>query len=102
MNYFLIPAVKRRPLPKEVILKKMKAHYGYTLKELRSANRKEELVFVRHLTMFLLSKRAKLATVQIGKLFSRHHTTVIHAIISIENYIATDSKSKRVEILQFY
>jgi chromosomal replication initiator protein len=55
------------------------------LQELRSINRTKELVFSRHVAMFLMKKLTDASLREIGTFFNRKdHTTVIHAIESVE------------------
>lgn len=106
ISYYAIPLLRSREPVKskpEVIIEKVCAQYDVTLNELKMRCRKKELVFARHLCMYLLRKGTKLSLKQIASIFGHSdHTSVIHATSSILDYIQTDSLGKRDEILKLH
>jgi tryptophanase len=54
--------------------------FGLTLDQLRSRDRRPQLVRVRQAVMRALHEQAGLSSVQIGRLLDRDHTTVLHAL----------------------
>lgn len=60
-----------------------------------SSSRKQELVYVRQLTMYLANRHTEDSHVQIGKAIGgRNHSTVIHSIKQVNNLIDTEPKTK--------
>lgn len=103
LSYFLIPAIKdRRHLSPEIVVKDVCRRYDLSVDDLKSECRKRDLVFPRHLAMYLIKQRTGLSLSKIGEMFNRDHTSVMHAIRTIQNYIDTDSLNKREEIIKFY
>lgn len=105
MNYFVMPVLKdvSRTMPaRSTIINRVCTRYGVTFEELKAKSRKREYVFPRHLLMYLLTKKAGMTLADAGRLLDRDHTTVIHAIKCIEDYIETDCFGKREEILTIY
>lgn len=98
MNYYTAPALKAST--PEAIISKICDQYGVNPEYMVIRKRTKELVFPRHLAMYVIKKRTGLPVTAIGKIFNRDHTTVIHAVRMIENYIETDSLGKRAEILE--
>ncbi len=72
-----------------------------TPEQVRQKTRKLEIVFARQL-IFYFSKLYKLGSLaEIGRLFGeKDHTTVLHSVGVIENYIETD-RMKRVKIEKY-
>jgi len=59
--------------------------YGVTHADLTGKKRKQEIVFPRHVAMFLCSELTDSSTPQIGKSFGgKDHTTVMHAVDKIK------------------
>lgn len=53
---------------------------GLTVNDLKSAARQRPLARARQRAMWLIAKQTELSLPQIGKIFNRDHTTVLHAI----------------------
>lgn len=104
--YYVMPGLKRSySLTKTAddIINTVCQRYAVTLSELQGSYRGRDLVFARHLAMYLLRKHTHLTLTAIAKCMGRDdHTTVIHAMKSINNYLATNSFGRRDEILSFY
>lgn len=77
----------KKPTDFSHILKSVCKYYKYDANELRSKNRNKDLVFARHVTMFLMKKLTNKSLRDIGMfLGSRNHATVKHAVERIEEY----------------
>ena len=53
--------------------------------EIRSANRKRNLVMARHITCYFARKYTSASLHEIGANLNRDHTTVIHSVKTVEN-----------------
>lgn len=53
---------------------------GLTRDQLLGPSRAADVVAVRHAAMYDIWLDTSLSTVAIGRLFNRHHTTVLHAL----------------------
>lgn len=82
------------------IIEKLCQNYDVSIEDLKSPNRLSELVFPRHLAMYLIRRQNKLTCAAIGRIFNRDHTSVLHATTMIENYLKTDCRGRRAEILE--
>ena len=71
----------------EIITKIVCEYYGFSLAELQTKSRCREIVFARHICSYFLRNHTKASLKKIGDLFNRHHTTVIHSITTINNFI---------------
>ena len=69
--------------------------YRITLKDLRSTRRDRAIVRPRQLAMYLTKQLTPMALPDIAKFFERDHTTVIHAVKTIEEYLKRDKQLAR-------
>jgi chromosomal replication initiator protein len=52
-----------------------------------SNKRDKDFIFPRHVAMYLLKDRLGLSLNQIGKIFSKDHTTVIYAVEKVKKQL---------------
>lgn len=77
----------------ESITKGVASYFKLPLGDIRGKARKAELVFARHIAMYMTHKILKKTLEEIGDFFDkRDHTTVIHAIDKIKKKIKEDGK----------
>ncbi len=69
--------------------------YHLTVKDLRDKRRDRVVVRPRQLAMYLTKQLTPMALPDIAKFFERDHTTVIHAIRTIEEYLKRDKQLTR-------
>ncbi|MBY0424697.1 MAG: chromosomal replication initiator protein DnaA [Cytophagales bacterium] len=86
----------------DYIQKSVAEYFGITPEEMKDKTRKMEIVVPRQIAMYFGKLFTNLSLKQIGYQFGkRDHSTVIHAISSVEDMIETDRKIKSsVEELQ--
>ncbi|MFI3226807.1 MAG: chromosomal replication initiator protein DnaA [Clostridia bacterium] len=84
-----------RPTP-ELILKEVAKYYSITTDKIASSNRSKEMVQPRQVAMYLVRNLTDYSLPEIGKAFSRDHTTVLHSIHKIEEYIKTTDDMKNI------
>lgn len=72
-------------------------YFGFESNKLKDKTRKQEVVEARQIAMFLSKKLTKSTFKTIGLHFGgRDHSTVIHAITTVEDRLSTNSKLKRM------
>ncbi len=72
-------------------------YFGIDTNKVREKTRKQEIVEARQIAMFLSKKYTKSSLKTIGLQFGgRDHSTVIHAISTIEERLTTSPKHKRI------
>lgn len=77
----------------ESITKAVASYFKLPLGDIRGKARKAELVFARHIAMYMTHKILKKTLEEIGDFFDkRDHSTVIHAIDKIKKRIKDDNK----------
>ena len=69
--------------------------YRLSLKDLRSTRRDRAIVRPRQLAMYLTKQLTPMALPDIANFFERDHTTVIHAVKTIEEYLKRDKQLAR-------
>jgi len=69
----------------EVIIGGVAGYYGLTFEDIIRKTRKREIVQARQLAMYLCRKLTNTWIKDIGKIFNKHHTTVIHAIKTVKD-----------------
>ena len=72
------------------IQKVVAEEYGITIEDLRSKQRKERLVFPRHIAIYLAHELTDLSWTDIGNAFNKDHSTTIHACEKIKSMVSTD------------
>jgi chromosomal replication initiation ATPase DnaA len=60
--------------------------------QLKSKCRKRELNDVRQIAMWIIRKGTSMSFYDVGKVFNRHHATVLHAVKNVEGLIQTDNR----------
>lgn len=111
LNYMAIPGVPRttnrdrsrlfRVFDPEVTIKTICEQFDITLATIQVKCKKRELVFPRQMIMFFLTEYTDMTYKEIGDIFYKDHTTVIHAKNTIRDLMSTDEKvSHRVEELK--
>lgn len=88
--------VNDEPLTTESIMAKVCEHFDVSREDVCSKSRKQPIVYIRQLTMYLANKHTDKSTSQIGRCVGgRNHATVIHSIKQIKNLIDTDERTRR-------
>jgi chromosomal replication initiator protein len=76
-------------------------HYNITVEQLRNECRRSEFKTARQLAQDLIRFKAKLTLKKIGKMFNRHHSTVIYSCQNIANlrrfYKDFDAEYRKIE-----
>lgn len=70
-------------------------YYGVSLADLKSIRRDRKIARPRQLAMYLSKILTSLSLPDIGHAFDRDHTTVMHAVKTIEHLIEHDSQLKK-------
>jgi chromosomal replication initiator protein len=95
-------APSSRTLTIDDIKSEVAAHYGQDVALLAAKTRKHEVVLARQMCMYLAKQLTQMSLKSIGAHFGgRDHTTVLHSVQTILNYIDTDRKVRQdVETLK--
>ena len=59
--------------------------------QMKGKCRKRELNDVRQIAMWIIRKGTSMSFYDVGKVFNRHHATVLHAVKHVEGLIETDN-----------
>lgn len=86
---------------KQITIEAIQTHvcdyFGIDTNKVREKTRKQEIVEARQIAMFLSKKLTKVSLKTIGLQFGgRDHSTVIHAITTIEDRVKTSSKHQQI------
>lgn len=78
----------------ETIIRIVSNYYGLSIIDLRSSNRKHRIVKAKQVCIYFLRTRIRaLSLNDIAQLLGdKHHTTIIHSIKTIENYLSINDK----------
>lgn len=76
------------------VLDAVEKHFEVKRDELLRKCRRLKIVYPRQVAMYLLAHYTVLSLKSIGVIFEKDHTTVIHSMEVIDNYISTDSQVK--------
>src|SRR5262249_49466509 len=91
----LLAGTDAAPAPTGVdrIVARVAAAFGGRPKDLLGPSRLRAILVPRQVAMYLAREMAKLSLVQIGRQFGgRDHTTVLHAVRTVEGALAADPK----------
>jgi chromosomal replication initiator protein len=76
----------------EFIQKSVSEHYGINVDDLKAKTRKKEIVVARQVSMYFCKEFTNHSLKSIGYHFGgRDHSTVIHAITTVNDIMETDS-----------
>lgn len=91
-----------RQISVDMIQKRVAAHYGVRVSEMFSARRARNIARPRQIAMYLAKNLTSLSYPEIGRQFGgRDHTTVMHAVKTIENLMKSDAQlSEDVELIK--
>lgn len=89
-DYLSADEVKDRKITIEDIQKVVAEEYGITVEELKSKQRKERLVFPRHIAIYIAHELTDMSWTDIGEAFNKDHSTTIHACEKIKTMVAND------------
>ena len=62
---------------------------GIPIVELIGKTRRRDIVMARHCVMWIMRKKQHMTLSMIGKVFDRDHTSVIHGITKVNDYLDT-------------
>lgn len=78
------------------VIKTVSEYFGVTVEELRDKTRKKEIVIARQIAMYFAKEYTSYSLKSIGYQFGgRDHSTVIHAIQSVSDYMLEGKEIKR-------
>ena len=87
-------------LSSQLISELVSSQFKVSLADLQSKSRKKSIAFPRQIAMFLSRKHTEETLVDIGRLFNRDHSTVMHAIKVVSDLSRRDlSISAQLELL---
>ena len=91
-----------RQVSVDAIQKRVAAHYDVRVSEMFSARRARNIASPRQLAMYLAKNLTSLSYPDIGRQFGgRDHTTVMHAVKTIENLSKSDGQlAEDVQLLK--
>ena len=97
----IMPPPRPRKITIETIQKTVAAHYHLEINEIVSKKRNKQLVYPRHIAMYLCRKLTDASFPQIGEQFGgRDHTTVMHAHEKLVNELLSDRElAAEIELL---
>ena len=98
MNYLAIPGLKFRPrsipargfINSDRIINIVLNHFDLSFAQISRKTRYQNIVYPRHVLIYILSKNTNLTLKGIGEMFHKDHTTVMHSIKVIEERMATE------------
>lgn len=92
MSPYIAPGVDRFNPHHLWITNLVTKHYGVTLEELRSRDRRYRLTNPRQVLCYIAHKNTRQSWQGIGRLINRTHANVIHSVNVVENMIATNQE----------
>jgi chromosomal replication initiator protein len=81
----------RPAITPETIFKLLEKRYGISKDEMLGKKRTADIVYARHIAIFLIQESTDLSLKKIGKLFDRDHSTIISARDNVMKRMKSDS-----------
>lgn len=82
--------IRRQTVNFEMIAEQVSSFYNIAADDLFTRSRKREINDARQIVMYMTKKHTQLSLSAIGSRLSRNHATVLHAVSTIENRMATE------------
>lgn len=89
----LFRGLVRKPLTMARITQEVAEWYGIPIALVRGPSRQRSHVIARHEAMYQIYMTGRFSMPQIGRYFDRDHTTVLHAIRSVEKRMASKGEA---------
>jgi chromosomal replication initiator protein len=84
----IVPKVYEHPVTIEMVQNEVARQFGLHVNDLRGNKRTQDIVYARHIAMYLARELTEASLPQIGDKFGgRHHSTVIHGVDKIERQL---------------
>lgn len=96
-SYMGIPGIVRtykKYHTAEVIIEEVSQYFGVRSHKVHTRTRSKEVVLARHFSMLMMLEYTRLSLKNIGVYFKRHHSTVIHARVTLTGYIKAKAENK--------
>ncbi len=88
----------RREITVEYISETVADHFGITVKDLLSSKRNSNIVFPRHICMYLCRELTGNSLADIGRILgNRHHSTILHSIELIEKKLKNSQDNEELK-----
>ncbi len=86
-----------RILTTDMIISGVSKYFSITPEEIKSQKRSKDIVFPRHIAMYLCRKKLNIPLADIGKsIGNRDHTTVLHGYEKIDEEISTNENTRNI------
>ena len=92
MSPYIIPGIRRADLDFASIMKTVAQYFNLQEEILLKKKRKKELVFARQLICYFARKYTRMTLKGIAKNFSFDHTSVIHSVNSIQDFLSVQDE----------
>lgn len=89
-------SITRNYVTKGQVISVVESVTGHTVEEMKTASRKQPLVFSRYMMMRMLRSRTSMSLNQVGKMLGRDHSTVLYGIEVSDNLLKFDPQFKRI------
>lgn len=73
----------------EIIIEETGKCYGIDVSDIMGSSRTKEVTIARQVSMYIIRNLTKLSLPEIGRVFGRDHSTVIHSLEKVEGLIKT-------------
>lgn len=83
------------PLTLDKIIAEVSRYYQISELDIRSKKRMADIVWARHVAIYITHKITSISNIQISKELKMNHTSVAHALKNVENRLSVDTFAKR-------
>jgi len=102
-KYYVFPGInndrviseKIMRLSPEEIIKVIADYFEITAVNIRNKERYRKFAYPRHISIYFMKKYGLMASTQIGRILNRDHTTILHSLDIVKNWI--DTKDEMID-----
>lgn len=81
----IVSGIEPSPVTVDRILKVVAENYGVSVEDIKGSKRMANIATARHMAIYLMRHNTELSLTEIGKVFSRDHSTTISSLKKIED-----------------
>lgn len=93
-------ATRKRQFAIDTVFNVLESYYGRSKKELLGRTRKQPISRIRQAAMYFIRRNTSMTLEDIGELFGRDHTTVVHAIRRVNQFLTHPDLEKELNELE--
>jgi len=80
----------------EKVIEEVSRTYNIETKDILSTKKSAEIAYARQVSMYIMRETTMMKYIDIAKIFSKHHSTILYDISKVEKIISENDKEKEI------